>query len=72
VPDNEIIYSTLWSYLEVSFAAMPVEKANWRKVLLSGLSDVSSSEGFSGDVSVYQYFLRLISPLRVIFRRIFA
>jgi hypothetical protein len=33
--------------------AVTVEKANWRKVLLSGLSEVSSLEGFSGDGSVY-------------------
>jgi hypothetical protein len=52
--------------------AVTVEKANLRKVLLSGLSEVSSSEGFSGDGNVYQYFLKLISPVRVIFRRIFA
>jgi len=33
--------------------AVIVEKANWRKVLLSGLSEVSSLEGFSGDDTVH-------------------
>ena len=43
---------------------MTVEKANLRKVLLSGLSDVSSSEGFSGDGSVYQFLLEVHFPVR--------
>ena len=43
---------------------MTVEKANWRRVLLSGLSEVSSLEGFWGDGSVYQFLLEVHFPVR--------
>jgi hypothetical protein len=44
--------------------AVTVEKAISQKVLLPGAGGFSSSEGFSGDGSVYQFLLEVHYPVK--------